>query len=184
MGFLCHVWKNLTEGIYRSKIRRREYNISPVFTLAIGILFTLFQSTSTGTIIGVVKTPTTRVVLLTPKYTELWNKQNQQRLDNYWELFKPDFAAHKEHFTDFIRISNLESFGYVISAMRRELGVGASQFIKDASATGQFEFRGIPLGTYLILVQTTVNSQDAVWTRTVELQTDIPVFVDLSKPTS
>ena len=155
-----------------------------MLTVALGILIALLQSTQTGTVIGLVKAPTTRVVLLTPKYTELWNKQNQQRLDNYWELFKPDFAAHKEHFTDFIRISNLESFAYVTSAMRRELGLGASQLIKDVSATGQFEFRGIPFGRYLILMQTTINNQDVVWTRMVEVNTDIPVFVDLSKPTS
>src|SRR5262249_14680984 len=157
----------------------------PVLTRALGILLIFLQTPQTGTIIGIVKgheasrpAQSVRVVLLTPKYTEVWNRQNQQRLDNYWELFKPDFAAHKDRFTDYIRISNLESFGYVVNTMRRELGSNASKFIKDAAPAGQFEFPGIPLGTYLILVQTLENRQDVVWTRTVELQSDIPVFVD------
>jgi hypothetical protein len=127
---------------------------------------------------------TVRVILLAPKYTELWNKQVQQRLDNYWEIFKPDFAAHKERFVEFNRMAHVEAFTYVSNTMRRELGATASKFMKEASSTGQFEFRGIPAGTYQILAQTTANGQDVVWVRTVEVQPDLPVFVDMAKPTS
>ena len=162
-----------------------------MLTLAFGILIALFQTPQTGTVIGVVKpsegaktVQAAHVILLTPKYMELWNTQVQQRLDNYWEIFKPDFAAHKERFSDFYRIVYLEALGYVTNTMRRELGTGASKFIKDTSPTGQFEFRGIALGTYQILAQTRVNGQDVVWIRSVNVEQDLPVFVDLVKPTS
>lgn len=162
-----------------------------MITLVLSILLTLTQATPTGTIVGVVKLPgkakaaqSARVVLLTPKYTEVWNKQVQTRLDNYWEIFKPDFAVNKEHFLDYERIAQIEALRYVTSNMRRELGDAASKFIKDASPNGQFEFANLPFGTYQLLVQAAGNGQDVIWSKPVEVQTDIPIFVDLDKPVS
>jgi hypothetical protein len=162
-----------------------------VLAIALSIFLGLVQASQTGTVVGVVKLPNqtkpaqaARVVLLPPNYTEVWNKQVQQRLDNYWEIFKPEFYANKDHFADFDRVAHVEAFQYVTSTMRRELGDDASKLIKDASPAGQFEFRGIPLGTYQVIVRATFNGQDVVWSRTLEVQMDIPVFVDLGKPVS
>jgi len=159
--------------------------------VTLSVLLGFLQTIQTGTIVGMVKLPnggkpaqTAHVILLPPKYTEIWNKQVQQRVDNYWEVFKPEFVAKKEHFMDFYRVAYVESFRYVASTMRRDLGDGASRFMKDTSATGQFEFRGIPIATYQLLVQGTSNGQDIVWSRTVDVQTDVPIFVDLGKPIS
>jgi len=162
-----------------------------VFATALSILLGFLQATHTGTVVGVVKLPNSskpaqaaRVALLPPKYTEVWNKQMQTRLDNYWEVFKPEFAANKEHFADFIRAAQLESLRFVTSSMRRDLGEAASKLLKESSATGQFEFTGIPFGTYQLLVQATVNGRDVIWSKLVEVQTEIPIFVDLGKPVS
>ena len=153
------------------------------------ILFALLQTTHTGTIVGVVKPPnggkpvqSARIALLPPKYTEVWNKQMQTRLDNYWELYKPDFAANKQRFLEFDRIAQLESFRYVTSFMRRDLGDGSSKFLKESA--GQFEFSGIPFSTYQLLVQATVNGEDVIWSKPVVVQSEIPIFVDLDKPVS
>lgn len=157
----------------------------------LSILLGLFQVSETGTLIGMVKLPNggklsqaARAVLLPPKYTEVWNKQVQQRLDNYWETFKPEFAANKEHFTDFYRIAHVDSLKSVIATMRRELGDGATKYIKETPSTGQFEFRGIPFGTYQLLVQAMADGEDIVWSRTVDVRTNVPIFVDLGKPAS
>jgi hypothetical protein len=162
-----------------------------VFTIGLSILLSLVQATPTGTLLGIVKLPgrsdpvqAARIVLLPPKYTEVWNKQMQTRLDNYWEIFKPEFATNKEHFLDFNRVAQLESFRYITSTLRRELGDGASKLMKDASPTGQFEFTGIPFGTYQLLVQATVGGKDIIWSKSVDVQTEIPLFVDLGKPMS
>ena len=162
-----------------------------MFAIALSIFLGLVQAPQTGTVVGVVKLPNgakpaqaAHVALLPPKYAEVWNKQVQQRLDNYWEAFKPEFAVNKEHFMDFYRIAHVESFRSVVSTMRRELGDSASKLIKDSSPEGQYEFRGIPVGTYQILVQATSSGEDIVWSRTVEVQNDIPIFVDLGKPVS
>ena len=162
-----------------------------MFAAALSILLGLLPAAQTGTVVGVVKLPgsakpaeAARVVLLSPKYTEIWNKQVQTRIDNYWETFKPEFAANKERYLDFDRIAQIEALRYVTSNMRRDLGDAASKLMKDSSPTGQFEFIGIPLGTYQLLVHATVNGSDLIWSKTVDVQTEIPIFVDLGKPVS
>jgi len=114
----------------------------------------------------------------------MWNKQVQQRLDNYWEIYKPELLVTKEHVTEIYRMAHVESFRFVASAMRRELGDGAAKFVKDASANGQFEFRSIPFGTYQLLVGTAAGGQDFVWSRVVDVDSEVPVFVDLGPPVS
>ena len=54
----------------------------------------------------------------------------------------------------------------------------------DESVRGHFEFRGIPFGTYQLLVQVTEDGGDVTWSRIVDVQTNIPIFVDLGKPAS
>lgn len=159
--------------------------------IALTILLSLIQATQTGIVVGIVKIPGTsspaqaaRTALLPGKYTEIWNKQVQTRLDNYWELFKPEFAANKNHFLDFDRMAQLEAFRFITSTLRRELGDEASRYLKESSASGQFEFTVVPFGTYQLLVQAVINGQEVIWSKTVEVQTTIPTFVDLGKPVS
>jgi hypothetical protein len=161
--------------------------------LVIGLSFVLaiIEATHTGTVVGIVKLPNStkavssaRVVLLPPKYTELWNKQVQTRLDNYWEIFKPEFATNKQRFMEFDRLAQIEALRYVTSNMRRDLGDGASKLMKESSPAGQFEFTAIPFGTYQLLVQATVSGEDVIWSKTVDVQSEIPIFVDLGKPVS
>ena len=151
----------------------------------------LLQSAGTGTVVGIVKLPNSdkpvqgaRVVLLPPNYVETWNKQVQQRLDNYWETFKPAIFANKDHYADVDRVAHEEAMNSVVSTMRRELGSAANQFIKQASATGQFEFPDVPFGTYQILIQAAVDGRDFLWARPVHVRAGIPIFVDLGKPLS
>ena len=184
--------KNLRTGIYEAKKDLSVYHC-PVLTIALSILLGLFQTAvpQTGTVVGIVKLPdasnkpqAARVALLPAKYIEVWNKQVQQRLDNYWEIFKPELAVNRDRFADLDRMAHVEAFRYITSTMRREMGESASKLITDASANGQFEFRGVPFGTYQLLVQATFNGQDVVWSKALEVQTDIPIFVDLGKPVS
>jgi hypothetical protein len=163
-----------------------------MLALALSAVLAFLQApTQTGTVTGVVKLPNgarpaevAHVALLPPKYADMWNKQVQQRLDNYWEVFKPELLVNKEHVTEIYRMAHLEAFRYVTSTMRRELGDGSTKFTKDASATGQFEFRNIPFGTYQLLVETTAAGQNIVWSKTVDVDSDMPVFVDLGQPVS
>jgi hypothetical protein len=179
------------EGILWSENEHGQYTIALMFGVLFSILLQLAQPAHTGTVVGVVRFTDTskvlqggRVVLLPPTYTEAWNKQVQTRLDNYWEMFKPEFIARKETFTNAMRAAQIEAFRYVTSDMRRDLGLGASKLMKDVSNAGQFEFSGIPLGTYQLLVQGTLNGEEMIWSKPVEVQSDVPIFVDLGKPVS
>jgi hypothetical protein len=162
-----------------------------VLSAVLYVLLSLVQAAQTGIVVGVVKLPDggrlsepARIVLLPPTYVEIWDKQVQTRLDNYWELFKPEFAGNKEHFVDYNRIVQLEAFRYVTSNMRRDLGLEASRLMKDAGPNGQFEFKDIPFGTYLLLVYTSRNGQELIWSKAVEINSPIPIFVDIGKPVS
>src|SRR5438093_3150728 len=111
--------------------------------LTLSIFLALLQAPQTGAIVGVVKlpnadkaAPAARVALLPAKYTEAWNKQVQQRIDNYWEIYKPEIIARKELIFQLERAAHVEAFAYITSMMRRELGDGSSKFIKDTSPAG------------------------------------------------
>jgi hypothetical protein len=162
-----------------------------VLHAAVGILIlSLLQAAQTGTVIGMVKASnnaapvSARAVLLPDKYTEIWNRQVQTRLDNYWEIYKPEFIKDKEHFLSFHRMAQVEAFRYVTSNMRRDLGDAASKLMKETSPAGQVDFSGVSFGTYQLLVHATVNGRDLIWTKTVEVQAETPTFVDLGMPVS
>jgi hypothetical protein len=161
-----------------------------VLAIALSILVGFFQVSETGTVIGLIKLPSgrpsqnARVVLLPPNYTELWNKEVQQRLDNYWEIYKPDLLAHRDHVARLYRLAYVEALRNLITTMRRDLGDGASKYVKETGPIGQFEFRGVPFGTYQVLVQTMDEGDYITWSRTVDVRTNIPIFVDLGKPAS
>ena len=161
-----------------------------MFAVALSLLVGFFQVAETGTVIGLVKLPNgrtsqnARVLLLPPKYTEVWNKEVQQRLDNYWEIYKPDLLANKDDVPKLYRLAYVEALRNLITTMRRDMGDGASRYIKESGPAGQFEFRGIPFGTYLVLVQAMAEGDDITWSRIVDVQTGVPVFVDLGKPAS
>src|SRR5579862_1849442 len=128
-----------------------------MLAVALSILIGFFQVAETGTVIGLVKLPSgktgqnARVLLLPAQYTEVWNKEVQQRLDNYWEIYKPDLLANKDHVARLYRLAYVEALRNLIATMRRDMGEGTSKYIKETAATGQFEFRGIPFGTYQLL---------------------------------
>jgi hypothetical protein len=161
-----------------------------VLPVALSILIGLLRLADTGTVIGVVKLPSGKppqsahVVLVPPKYTELWNREVQQRLDNYWEIYKPQLLANKDLVPSLYRLAYAEALRNMTATIRREMGEDASTYIKETTATGQFEFRGIPLGTYQLLIQATSGDDVMTWSRIVDVQTGIPIFVDLGKPTS
>ena len=161
-----------------------------MLALTLSLVIGFFQVAETGTVLGLVKLPNgtpakaAHVVMVPPKYTELWNREVQQRLDNYWEVYKPDLLANKALVPKLFKLAYVEALRNLTSTMRREMGEGASKYIKDAAPTGQFEFRGLPFGTYQLLIQTTTEGEAITWSRIVDVDSNVPIFVDIGKPTS
>ena len=122
-----------------------------------------------------------QVVLLSSKYTELWNSDVQKQLDVYWERYKPAFAQNKEFFFQVSRMAYKDAMNNIIARMRRDLRTGVSDFLQDTSSEGKFEFKHVPFGEYKILAAGQVGGQDVFWQDSVDVRSPIPQFLDLNK---
>ena len=142
----------------------------------------------TGIVMGIVVPPVSQqisppvqVILLPAQYRDLWNSDLQKRLDVYWEHYKPAFARRKEFFFEVSTQAHKEATNYVITRMRRDPSNNFSNYLKDASPDGRFEFRNVPYGEYKILAVGTVGNQDMIWQDSLEVRGPIPQFVELKK---
>src|SRR5438094_10286953 len=157
--------------------------------LLVAAVLLLGQGTEpTGIIAGTVVLPASQkisgpvqVVLLSPRYSDLWSSDLQKRLDVYWERYKPAFARQKEFFFEVSKQAHREATNYVITRMRRDPSNNFSNYLKDASPDGRFEFRNVPYGEYKILAVGTVGNQDMIWQDSLEVRGPIPQFVELKK---
>ena len=121
-----------------------------------------------------------QIILLPPDYVERWNSEVQQRLDNYWEEFKPQFIRRKELFTEFTRLAYLDSTENILIAMRGADQKAFQEYV-HRSVDGQFEFRNVPFGTYKLLAVGQVGGQDYVWAERVEINSSVPHYIQLKK---
>jgi hypothetical protein len=143
----------------------------------------------TGIIAGTVTIPAdlpltqpVQVILLSPRYADLWDTDVQKRLDMYWERYKPAFAQNKEYFQEISKKAQLESLDYVIMRMRRDLSGNIGDYVKQTSADGKFEFSAIPYGAYKIFAIGKAQNADLVWEESVDVRTPLPQFLELKKP--
>lgn len=159
--------------------------------LAAALLFVQTQPPAgqTGVIAGTVTVPSDRplsqplqIILLSPRYTNLWDTDVQKRLDMYWERYKPAFAQNKEFFIEISRRAQIEALDYVIARMRRDPSSNVSEYVKEAGAGGKFEFKSVPFGEYKILAIGKAQNLDLVWQESVDVRTAIPQFLELKKP--
>jgi len=146
------------------------------------------KTVQSGIIAGTVAPPAdqkisdpVQVILLPPRYTNLWNSDVQKRLDSYWERYKPAFAAQKEYFFEVSRMAQKESIDYIVTRMRRDPSSNASDFIKQTSPEGKFEFKNVPFGEYKILAVGRVGDKNVIWQDTVDVHSPIPQFLELKK---
>lgn len=122
-----------------------------------------------------------QVVLLSARYTELWNSDVQKQLDVYWERYKPAFAQNKEYFVEVSQRAYRDAMTNVIARMRRDLRTNISDFVQETSADGKFEFKHVPFGEYKVLVTGQVEGHDMFWQETVDVRSPVPQFLQLKK---
>ena len=162
--------------------------LSPFLIAALLFLQQPQKANELGMIAGTVDLPPqakisqpVQVILLPPKYTELWNSDVQKQLDVYWERYKPAFAQNKEFFFEVSRMAYRDAMNNIIARMRRDLRAGVSDFLQDTSSDGKFEFKHVPLGEYKILASGQVAGQNVFWQDSVDVRSPIPQFLDLNK---
>jgi len=142
----------------------------------------------TGRITGIVVTAPqqqisqpVQVILLSPRYTNLWDTEVQRRLDFYWERFKPTFRTRKEYFIEFSKQAHRDATNYIVSRMRRDRSGNAPDYLQETSAGGTFEFRNVPFGEYKVLAVGKIAGQDAMWQEFVDVRSPIPQFLEVKK---
>lgn len=118
-----------------------------------------------------------QIVLLPLEYEKLYNAEVQQRLDDYWETYKPQFARQKELFFQVIPVAHKNALELVVSRMRRDNKINSSSLIKTAS-NGEFEFRGVLPGEYKLVAIGSIRGKDYVWMETLQV-TSTPVFIQM-----
>ena len=146
------------------------------------------ESEETGIIAGAVIAPSqptmsqpVQVILLPPRYMNLWNSDVQKRLDVYWERYKPAFAVQKEMFFEVSRMAHKEATNYVVTRMRRDAPGNVSDYLKEASPDGKFEFKNVPFGEYKVLAVGKAGDKDLLWHESIDVRSPIPQFLELKK---
>jgi len=146
------------------------------------------QTVTTGTIGGRVTTPAgvtlnqpIQVVLLPPEYAEVWNTDVQERLDNYWEQYKPTFIQQKELFLEVQKMAYRASFQFVVTRMQFDNRGRSSGLIHEATPDGRFEFRNVPAGLYKILAMSRTGNQEIFWSDLVRIAGADPIHIELKK---
>jgi hypothetical protein len=155
--------------------------------LAVSLLMSQ-QPQGTGTIAGTVSAPPpqkisapVQVILLSPEYSDLWNTDVQKRLDLYWERYKPAFARQKEFFFEVSKQAQKEATNYIVRRMRRDSSSNFSNYLKEASPDGNFEFKNVPYGEYKVLAVGKIGGEDVIWQESVDVRSPIPQFLQLKK---
>src|SRR5262245_50101482 len=121
------------------------------------------------------------VILLPPQYNERWNTDVQQRLDSYWERYKPTFIQQKEMFSTITKMAYRDSLEYVVSIMRRDSEAKAAEFIHESAPDGTFEFKNVPFGNYKLLAIGRAGADELVWQDSLEVNAEIPRYIQLKK---
>ena len=122
-----------------------------------------------------------QVILLAPRYLEMWNGEVQKRLDRYWQQFQPTLRNKKEYFSEFSKQAHRDATTYVLNRMRRDPGGNFSSYLMETSPDGKFEFRNVPFGEYKILAIGKVGNQDVMWQEFVDVRSSTPHFIEVKK---
>src|SRR5688572_15855612 len=150
-----------------------------------GILSLLLVQQS-ALIIGSTQPPTgmtisrpIQVVLLPSQYASLWNSEVQQRLDSYWEQYKPTFAERKELFLKISVLAQKEALDLVVARMQRNSQLNIANLIIQSEPDGKFEFKRVPVGDYKIVAAGTLDKVEIMWSEALEIKSPGPVLIHL-----
>ena len=138
------------------------------------------SSTINGSLVspqGAVAPTSAQVVLLPNEYAQMFNAEAQKRIDNYWEAYKPEFAEHKESFSQAFALAYRDALDVVLSRMRRDSKVDSGGLVRSA-AGGHFEFRGVPPGDYKIVATGSIQSVVYVWTEALHMAS-APILIQM-----
>ena len=139
-----------------------------------------------GTIVGHVAIGTelevsalARVILMSSNWAELWNGAVQRSLDDYFNRYRADIARNRAAYNEIAGWAYRDAAGSVISEMQRSLGEKFSNWVSEVSADGGFEFSGVPLGDYRVVVVADVEGRTLIWAEAVRVSGPIPQLIEV-----
>jgi hypothetical protein len=137
------------------------------------LLAVLLQSTTiSGSLlapIGMAPPASAEIVLLPDPYAQMFIAEAQQLIDDYWQMYKPEFAADKQLFLKVPPVAYKNALEIVLLRMRGDPKINTSNYVRTASA-GRFEVRGVPPGEYKIIAMGSLRNIDYVWTESLEVK--------------
>jgi hypothetical protein len=110
-----------------------------------------------------------QVVLLPEEYAQMFNAEAQKRIDDYWDIYKPQFVQRKEDFTIAYANAYREALDLITLRMQAQGKVNTTNIIRNAQA-GRFEFRGLQPGLYKLIATSNIGGTVYVWTESVNLK--------------
>ena len=138
------------------------------------------SSTISGTLVspqGSAVPGSAQVVLLPSEYAQMFNAEAQRRVDDYWTMYKREFAEKKESFSLAFAFAYQEALEVVLARMRNSGKVDNRNLVRSATA-GRFEFRGVPPGDYKVVATGSIQNTTYVWTESVQV-TSFPIFLQM-----
>ena len=139
-----------------------------------------------GTIAGHVSVPADvkltgplQVLLMAPRWTTMWNADLQKRIDAYFERYRAAFVENPEFFAEVSKMAYRDSIIFTISRMQQELGPELESVVKEADENGRFEFTGVELGEYRVVVIGQQERGSLLLSESLEIRTALPQFIEI-----
>jgi hypothetical protein len=120
-----------------------------------------------------------QAVLMPPEWASAWDREAQERIDLYSSRYREILLRDPERFDEIARLARRDAVSDVMFRMQARLGEAFRDLVRSIPADGYFEFSGLPLGEYRILVLVQGEGDPLMWMETVSLTDSIPVFVQL-----
>ena len=120
-----------------------------------------------------------RAVLMSPDWTLVWNRDVQQGLDVYFNRYRDVVARNRDAYSEIAGRAYRDATRSVITEMQRSLGEEFPKWVREVSRDGRFEFTGVPLGDYRVIVLAVVEGRALIWTEALSLSGPIPQFIEV-----
>ncbi len=145
-----------------------------------------FPDSTSGTVLGHVAigeaiefSAPVRVILMSTEWADLWNGAVQRSLDGYFSRYRDAIARNRDAYNEVAGWAYRDAAGAVISDMRRLLGEEFENWVGEVSVDGVFEFTGVPLGNYRVVVVAEAEERTLIWAEAVTVSGPIPQLIEV-----